>query len=714
MEGRNRKRKVVQLFILITILLPFISPLILANDQVIISFDPRQNEPPYAPINPDPSNGSVDVPVPVILTVDVYDETGYTVDVYFYNASNDALIGVDYAVPCDWSTASVVWNEPIKGRICYWYTVARDLQFENRSDTWIFATRPNQPSIIQNNEYPANNSINTGLNVTCHIGINDEDADLMTIYWFENSTGPWILRQTNSSVPNGTYYWNYQQATDYSTTYYWMVIVNDSMHNTTAIFDFITIPNQPLVISNPNPSNQSINVSIATPYWYVTLNDPEDDTINWTIETSPNIGNALGTNDISGQKSCPISGLQYITNYTVYVNASDAKSSISVNETFWFITAEQGAPTISNEYPPHRNTQTELQPICHVDVQDIEGDNLTIYWYENSTGSWVLRKTDENITANSTVYWSFSQADQYSTLYYWKVVVYDGTVNTTATYFFTTKPQPTSPPSPPSGGGYIPLPNQHPIAIITAPNSGYVDETIIFYAYYSEDRDGYIVGYRWDFDNDGVYDTDWIEDILINYSYSKPGNYTVRLQVIDDDGAITTTAHNITIIKLEPPLQIPVPIINGPYIAYINENINFNSNESYDPDGTIINYTWYFGDGNISFLQNPVHAYSEPGNYTVILRVTDNDNLSNTTVSKAIILDRKKEQIEKPGEKEQPLSFIIILFMAIIVTIIAFIVRTKKIRFTILIEKLDNSKNNKNKNTDIDKKIDELLSKLKK
>lgn len=707
MEGKNGKRNVILLFILITVLLPFFNPLTFANDQVIFSFDPRQNEPPYAPTNPDPSNGSVDVLVPVLLTVDVYDETGYSVDVYFYNASNDALIGVDYGVPCDWSTASVIWNESIKGRICYWYAIARDPQFENRSDTWVFATRPNQPSIIQNNEYPANDSINIALNITCHIEISDEDEDLMTIYWFENCTGPWILRQTNSSVLNGTYYWNYQQAIDYSTTYYWMVIVNDSMHNTTAIFHFTTIPNQPLIIYNPIPSNQSVNVSIATPYWYITLDDPENDSINWTIETYPYIGYAFGTNDINGQKSCPISGLQYITNYSIFVNASDAKSGLSVNETFWFITAEQGAPTISNEYPPNRNTQTELQPICHIDVQDIEGDNLTIYWYENSTGSWILRKTDENITANSTVYWSFSQANQYSTRYYWRVVANDGTINTTATYYFTTKPQQTSPPS--GGGGYTPPPNQHPIAIITAPIIGYVNETIIFYAYYSEDRDGYIVGYRWDFDNNGVYDTDWIGDILINYSFSEPGNYTVRLQVEDDDGAITTASHNITIIILEPPLQLPVAIINGPYLAYVNENISFNCNESYDLDGTIINYTWYFGDGNISFVQNPVHSYSEPSNYTVILRVTDNDNLSNVTVTRALILDREKE----PEEREQPLLFIIILIISIIVIIIVFIVRTKKLRFTLMIEKLENAKKDKTKDSDTGNEVDQLLSKVK-
>ena len=34
-------------------------------------------------------------------------------------------------------------------------------------------------------------------------------------------------------------------------------------------------------------------------------------------------------------------------------------------------------------------------------------------------------------------------------------------------------------------------------------------------------------------------------------------------------------------------------------------------------------YIWSFGDGNFSTLQNPNHAYTSPGNYSVFLRVTD-------------------------------------------------------------------------------------------
>ena len=702
MKGRNRLRIFLFTFVIFILLISIFIPPIFADDQVGISFNPIPNEPPRKPINPDPSNGSVDIIVPVTLSVDVYDSTGNTVDVYFYNASNDALIGIDQDVPCDWSTASVVWNEPIKGRICYWYAIARDHEYSNKSETWIFATRPNQPSVIHNNEYPANRSKNIELNVTCQIEVSDVDEDLMTIYWYENSTGSWILRQTNSSVPNGTYYWTFQQAIDYSTKYFWKVSVNDSKNNKTQIFHFTTLDNQPLIMYNPIPANQSINVFKNTAYWYITIADPENDLINWTIETLPYIGNSSGLNDVNGQKNCPLFGLNYITNYTIYVNATDSENGTWINETFWFITAEQGAPTISNEYPPHRNTQTELQPTCHVDVFDIEGDNLTIYWFENSTGSWILRRTESNVTANSTVYWTYTQASSYVTTYYWRVFVNDSTVNTSATYYFITKPRPPSPPPPSGGGGgYTPPPNQHPIAKITGPKTAYINETVIFYSYYSYDPDGYIVGYSWDFENDGVFDAESIEDIKITHKYSKIGNYTVRLIVKDNLGAETVASHKIKIIELEPPKQLPIPIIEAPDLGYTNEIIFFSSNDSYDPDGEIINYSWDFDDGNISYLKNPVHTYLKPRNYTVVLIVRDNDNLSNAITKKIHIIDR--EGTEKPKEKEQPLLFILFLLMTIITTILALYIMQKRYNFTIIIEKSNASKNNKYEN---------LLSKL--
>ena len=46
---------------------------------------------------------------------------------------------------------------------------------------------------------------------------------------------------------------------------------------------------------------------------------------------------------------------------------------------------------------------------------------------------------------------------------------------------------------------------------------------------------------------------------------------------------------------------------------------------SYDLDGTVVNWSWDFGDGNISESQNPMHQYIYPGIYSVTLKVTDDD-----------------------------------------------------------------------------------------
>jgi PKD repeat protein/type II secretory pathway pseudopilin PulG len=49
------------------------------------------------------------------------------------------------------------------------------------------------------------------------------------------------------------------------------------------------------------------------------------------------------------------------------------------------------------------------------------------------------------------------------------------------------------------------------------------------------------------------------------------------------------------------------------------------TNGSTDSDGTITTWSWNFGDGGTSTLQNPSHVYAAVGSYTVTLTVTDDD-----------------------------------------------------------------------------------------
>jgi PKD repeat protein len=52
--------------------------------------------------------------------------------------------------------------------------------------------------------------------------------------------------------------------------------------------------------------------------------------------------------------------------------------------------------------------------------------------------------------------------------------------------------------------------------------------------------------------------------------------------------------------------------------------MSFIGSGSNDPDGTIASYLWDFGDGSTSTEANPIHVYTAVGNYTAVLKVTDN------------------------------------------------------------------------------------------
>jgi len=86
-------------------------------------------------------------------------------------------------------------------------------------------------------------------------------------------------------------------------------------------------PNDPVFFSKENPEINATNVMTTLFKLNVTIEDPEGDSFNWDIETSPDIGNSHGTNEYNGSKSCLVTGLQNNTIYTWYVNATDPAGS---------------------------------------------------------------------------------------------------------------------------------------------------------------------------------------------------------------------------------------------------------------------------------------------------------------------------------------------------------------------------------------------------
>ncbi len=82
--------------------------------------------------------------------------------------------------------------------------------------------------------------------------------------------------------------------------------------------------------------------------------------------------------------------------------------------------------------------------------------------------------------------------------------------------------------------------------------------------------------------------------------------------------------------------------------------INFNGTASSDPDGTIVSYSWDYGDGSTGRGLLASHSYSTPGSYTIKLTVTDN---SGTTASSTSVISVQASPSPSGGNDTLPLFY---------------------------------------------------------
>src|SRR5207244_1326491 len=69
-------------------------------------------------------------------------------------------------------------------------------------------------------------------------------------------------------------------------------------------------------------------------------------------------------------------------------------------------------------------------------------------------------------------------------------------------------------------------------------------------------------------------------------------------------------------------------------------SVSFDGTASFDPDGTIVGYSWDFGDGSTGSGATPSHSYSVAGIYTAKLNVTDNSGSTSVSIQAVTITDR--------------------------------------------------------------------------
>ena len=305
------------------------------------------------------------------------------------------------------------------------------------------------------------------------------------------------------------------------------------------------------ILSSPNPTNGSANVPISTASLSINIQDPDGDTFNYTISTSPNIGSSSGNESSNGSKSCSISGLDYSTTYTWYVSCMDTGSGNWTNKSYQFTTESNGGDgdgdggglplpggntndTSGQNNPPETPVKPSGPTFVEMGVEytfmsstyDSNGEQIRYRfdWGDGNYSNW-----SDFMSSNTSVSMShhWSAISNYSI----RVMAQDenGSNSSWSPVLSVTVSQAES--------GEIP-----PVADVNVPSNASANQIIVFNASGSYDIDGVIVSYQWDF-GDGTTGS----GVSPEHVYENPGEYTATLVITDNNGNTYSKTMNVNI-----------------------------------------------------------------------------------------------------------------------------------------------------------------------
>lgn len=126
---------------------------------------------------------------------------------------------------------------------------------------------------------------------------------------------------------------------------------------------------------------------------------------------------------------------------------------------------------------------------------------------------------------------------------------------------------------------------------------------------------GAIVTWQWNFGDpaSGTSNTSTLQNPV--HVFDSPGAYLVTLLITNGTGCSSSVTSSIEAHqKPTADFTFSPPLLNQPV---------FFTDQSLPGSGALVAWNWDFGDGNSSFLQNPVHTYTLPGTYSVGLTVNN-------------------------------------------------------------------------------------------
>jgi PKD repeat protein len=173
-----------------------------------------------------------------------------------------------------------------------------------------------------------------------------------------------------------------------------------------------------------------------------------------------------------------------------------------------------------------------------------------------------------------------------------------------------------------------------PVEVFGKPNMNFIqqidcDNRIVSFASQCSISKGSIVDYVWEFG-----DGDTSHAINPKHTYNDTGSYVVTLTAITDKGCVGKFTKTVRVPK-------------GPIVSFYKKDVCVgNSIQFIDSLGTfndkVYYWDWYFDDGNFSNISNPLKKFSNPGKYSVLLKVYTLSGCTNSVRKSVWIHSRPK------------------------------------------------------------------------
>ncbi|MBT5425735.1 MAG: hypothetical protein HOK84_06040, partial [Bacteroidetes bacterium] len=149
---------------------------------------------------------------------------------------------------------------------------------------------------------------------------------------------------------------------------------------------------------------------------------------------------------------------------------------------------------------------------------------------------------------------------------------------------------------------------------------------------------------RWDFQNDGEWDTHFETSKAKTWVYDAAMDYVVKLEVRDSDALTGSTTK---LLKVENANIKPTAFFTvSPETGSIETRFDFDASGSTDVEDSIdelqVRWDWKnngIWDTEYRLLKTITHEYSRTGTYTVVIEVLDTDGFSNTFSRDVIVND---------------------------------------------------------------------------